>query len=166
MENVRGAQKWVGQAPWHYGSRYYLWGDVPALMPIIPRQAKMKNPGGGSWNRSRPSHTTDHSWDSGSKRYREGVKQKGTGAEWFDNGTLQSLIPLQLTQSSLRHDRENSLPAQFAHRTLLQTFIKEARMLEIIWIWIKKLLGPKGRAKRFAKASPDVQKGVLARRRR
>ena len=33
VENVRGAQKWVGRARWHYGS-YYLWGDVPALMPF------------------------------------------------------------------------------------------------------------------------------------
>ena len=32
VENVCGAQKWVGRAAWHYGS-YYLWGDVPALMP-------------------------------------------------------------------------------------------------------------------------------------
>jgi hypothetical protein len=31
-ENVKGAQPWVGQAKWHYGS-FYLWGDVPALMP-------------------------------------------------------------------------------------------------------------------------------------
>jgi hypothetical protein len=32
VENVCGAQRWVGSAKWHYGS-YYLWGDVPALMP-------------------------------------------------------------------------------------------------------------------------------------
>jgi hypothetical protein len=32
VENVRGAQRWVGRAAWHFGS-YYLWGDVPALMP-------------------------------------------------------------------------------------------------------------------------------------
>jgi len=32
VENVRGAQKWVGRAAWNFGS-YYLWGDVPALMP-------------------------------------------------------------------------------------------------------------------------------------
>lgn len=32
VENVRGAQEWVGRAPWKYGSTY-LWGDVPALMP-------------------------------------------------------------------------------------------------------------------------------------
>lgn len=34
VENVRGAQKWVGRARWSFGS-YYLWGDVPALMPPI-----------------------------------------------------------------------------------------------------------------------------------
>ena len=33
VENVRGAQKWVGRAKWNYGS-FYLWGDVPALMPM------------------------------------------------------------------------------------------------------------------------------------
>lgn len=33
VENVRGAQKWVGRARWNFGS-FYLWGDCPALMPI------------------------------------------------------------------------------------------------------------------------------------
>ena len=33
VENVKGAQPWVGRTKWHYGS-YYLWGDVPALMPF------------------------------------------------------------------------------------------------------------------------------------
>ena len=32
VENVRGAQPWVGRARWMYGS-FALWGDVPALMP-------------------------------------------------------------------------------------------------------------------------------------
>jgi len=40
VENVCGAQKWVGKARWHYGS-FYLWGDVPALMPIT-RHRQMK----------------------------------------------------------------------------------------------------------------------------
>src|ERR1700675_1566208 len=39
VENVRGAQKWVGRARWNYGS-FYLWGDVPALMPITLRGYK------------------------------------------------------------------------------------------------------------------------------
>lgn len=33
VENVRGAQKWVGRSRWNYGS-FHFWGDVPALMPI------------------------------------------------------------------------------------------------------------------------------------
>src|SRR6185503_17430326 len=46
VENVRGAQKWVGRARWHFGS-FYLWGDVPALMPIVLKNAKVT--GTGSW---------------------------------------------------------------------------------------------------------------------
>lgn len=42
VENVRGAQPWVGPAAWSYGS-YYLWGDIPALMPNVV--AARKNPG-------------------------------------------------------------------------------------------------------------------------
>lgn len=53
VENVRGAQEWVGRAPWNYGS-FYLWGDVPALMPINLKRAMKANPDGtnypqGSW---------------------------------------------------------------------------------------------------------------------
>ena len=40
IENVRGAQKWVGKARWNFGS-FYLWGDVPALMPITVRAQKV-----------------------------------------------------------------------------------------------------------------------------
>lgn len=47
QENVRGAQKYVGRAQWRYGS-YYLWGDVPALMPMVAR-AHAKVPG-QDWN--------------------------------------------------------------------------------------------------------------------
>lgn len=52
VENVCGAQPWVGRAQWRYGS-YYLWGDVPALMPMTPPVQKF-NPDGsdhgpGSW---------------------------------------------------------------------------------------------------------------------
>ena len=40
VENVRGAQPWVGRARWNFGS-FYLWGDVPALMPITLKIAKV-----------------------------------------------------------------------------------------------------------------------------
>ena len=41
VENVKGAQKWVGSARWHYGS-FYLWGDVPALMPFAMGKKGLK----------------------------------------------------------------------------------------------------------------------------
>lgn len=34
VENVKGAQPWVGRAQWAWGS-WYLWGDVPMLMPPV-----------------------------------------------------------------------------------------------------------------------------------
>lgn len=39
VENVRGAQPWVGRASWNFGS-FYLWGDVPALMPITVKRTR------------------------------------------------------------------------------------------------------------------------------
>ena len=39
LENVRGAQPWIGRAPLHRGP-YYFWGDV-ALMPmLLPNHVK------------------------------------------------------------------------------------------------------------------------------
>lgn len=44
VENVRGAQEWVGRARWNMGS-FYLWGDVPGLMP---REKQPKHKGSGA----------------------------------------------------------------------------------------------------------------------
>jgi C-5 cytosine-specific DNA methylase len=56
VENVRGAQKWVGQSRWNFGS-FHLWGDVPALMLMT---SAIKN-NGGSWfpiaNNTRSGHS-------------------------------------------------------------------------------------------------------------
>lgn len=47
VENVSGAQRWVGQSRFIYGS-FHLWGDLPALMPDA-RAIKNGTLGGGSW---------------------------------------------------------------------------------------------------------------------
>jgi hypothetical protein len=39
VENVRGAQPWVGRARWTWGS-FCLWGDTPALMPFFDGRRK------------------------------------------------------------------------------------------------------------------------------
>ncbi len=74
QENVCGAQKYVGRAQWHYGS-YYLWGDVPALMPITFRT--LKNETGGSWfpQGNGASVTDNHGRDR---------LTKNSGGSWFN----------------------------------------------------------------------------------
>ena len=53
VENVRGAQEWVGRSRWNLGA-FHLWGDVPALMPIASPAAKASgysmNKGSPKWN--------------------------------------------------------------------------------------------------------------------
>lgn len=74
VENVKGAQPWVGAARWHFGS-FYLWGDVPALMPhTFARKSVAQSPG-KVWS-ERP---VESSW-SGT----HGVDgQKNEGGSWF-----------------------------------------------------------------------------------
>jgi len=68
VENVRGAQKWVGRAKWRYGS-YYLWGDVPALMPMT-QQIK------GAWN------NTTHGKCRRIERIKSNERVKIAGQNW------------------------------------------------------------------------------------
>lgn len=112
VENVKGAQRWVGTAAWHHGS-FYLWGDVPALMPF---SGGRKN-GGGSWfaeahntesghsqnpvngvkvsglnwsNHGKPGHKAQAFNDTAAQRYREeqGVKVPGLTHGAFPPGGL------------------------------------------------------------------------------
>ena len=78
VENVRGAQEWVGRAPWNYGS-FYLWGDVPALMPI---GRKLKTPG-RSLSKGAAAKFGTHNMGSADKIFAElgasdGIKQLHT----------------------------------------------------------------------------------------
>ena len=40
VENVRGAEPWVGRSRWAWGS-FHLWGDIPALMPPVRAASKV-----------------------------------------------------------------------------------------------------------------------------
>lgn len=105
VENVCGAQKWVGRARWHFGS-FYLWGDVPALMPI-PKKRPKKNDGGTWFNISHNTTSGQHNpvnegikvggldWSDRNRRgqafntitttraRKEGIKHGGSGPEWW-----------------------------------------------------------------------------------
>ncbi len=64
VENVKGAQPWVGRAKWHYGS-FYLWGDVPALMPHtfkaqkVPIYSDPRRNGGHGKNLTSPQENAE-----------------------------------------------------------------------------------------------------------
>jgi hypothetical protein len=105
VENVKGAQPWVGSARWHFGS-FYLWGDVPAIMPHTLTVQKFNpdgtNHGQGSWfaivdSKNRGSAGQKVSAYSDPRRNGgrgvhltsprenlEGVKQRGSGPEWTE----------------------------------------------------------------------------------
>ena len=85
QENVRGAQKYVGRAQWHYGS-YYLWGDVPALMPMTARGIKTP---GRSLSKDAPAKFGTHNMGSAEAIEREFTAingTKNTGGSWFNIG--------------------------------------------------------------------------------
>ena len=108
VENVCGAQKWVGRARWHYGS-FYLWGDVPALMPIT-RRAKVsvfRFDGSGKSFQSDAVKVSGVNWSDCSKHYDDtakmqlagsGIKQ---GGDWF-NSTQPSISRLTGSKSTAR----------------------------------------------------------------
>lgn len=77
VENVCGAQKWVGRARWHYGS-FYLWGDVPALMPIVTKHVKVPTMGSGWYPTGHPKHVKGLAFNGHAERNlrmkNEGVK--------------------------------------------------------------------------------------------
>lgn len=84
VENVKGAQPWVGPAEAHFGS-YYLWGDVESVGGAIVAgplrfgatlRAKraLKGPGGDWFANGR----------QGQDACAEGIKQRGSGPEWWD----------------------------------------------------------------------------------
>jgi hypothetical protein len=74
VENVKGAQPYVGRARWNYGS-YYLWGDVPALMPITLRTGYKTR--GQNWSRHAVTGEVSPHWNV------SGLKN--TGGSWFNH---------------------------------------------------------------------------------
>lgn len=73
IENVKGAQPWVGRARWSFGS-FYLWGDIPALMPIAIKAIKAP---GMNW-----SDQTKRGQDFTRLAGNEAIKN--AGGSWFN----------------------------------------------------------------------------------
>lgn len=110
VENVRGAQRWVGRSRWNYGS-FHLWGDVPALMPMAKAikvaahlwfnvahnttSGKGRNPDGRIWKYD-DSAEDDEREKLEARRLNGhkqpgigGVRNNGKGDAWFQDGAAR-----------------------------------------------------------------------------
>ena len=119
QENVKGAQPWVGRARWHFGS-YYLWGDVPALMPFTQRPgtkvpgmdwSKFGEPGYKAVAFNDPRHSatknTGGSWfnigSPGQKEVNRNPVHEGTKTgHWFGDGGSYAPMALMGSKSKAR----------------------------------------------------------------
>jgi hypothetical protein len=120
VENVRGAQKWVGRAEYHFGS-FYLWGGVPALMPQtvgarkLPPEisesirqgkspARWTKPDEHYFGKKGTKPFPDRGWTQGCaitlglESY-NGVKQ---GGDWFGKNCQSSMSRMYSSKSSAR----------------------------------------------------------------
>ena len=117
VENVRGAQEWVGRSRWNHGS-FHLWGDVPALMPMVRKHAKVggldwskyeqsgykaeafnttaeqraiKN-NGGSWFNIAHNTTSGHGQNPDGRKQPGigGMRRNGKGCAWFQDGAARN----------------------------------------------------------------------------
>ncbi len=97
VENVRGAQKWVGRSRWNFGS-FHLWGDVPALMPITS----------GRVMKAGIAHRADGSTNfHGEKNY----GQKVPGFRFDGSGKSFQTASVEGVKGSIGYERDH--PAAF-----------------------------------------------------
>lgn len=101
VENVKGAQPWVGPAKWSFGS-YYLWGDVPALMPHTIAAQKF-NPDGtrhgqGSW------FAIADSKNRGEGRKNPGFRFDGSGKSFQSESVNRHIDGLKAPVGAHRRD--------------------------------------------------------------
>lgn len=107
VENVRGCEPWVGRARWSFGS-YYLWGDVPALMPH--RLDGRKNPGFRFDGSGRSFQS-----ESVARHVAEGRKGSGSGDAWWRNPDNPSMLPSSSPRRKAASARIAKIPFALSH---------------------------------------------------
>jgi hypothetical protein len=109
VENVCGAQKWVGRARWHFGS-FYIWGDVPALMPIVRRHVKVATMGAGWYPPGHPKHVAGLAFNGHAER-----AIKGADGGWFNDNKRAGKGPTGvLSRSGSKSSARKAASAQIA----------------------------------------------------
>ena len=111
IENVRGAQPWVGRARWNFGS-FYLWGDVPTLMPMAIKAQKF-NPDGTSHGTGSWFAIADSKNRGSSGQKVPGFRFDGSGKS-FQTASVEAHGQKVPSQSGRRTDREKG--ARFTSR--------------------------------------------------
>jgi hypothetical protein len=87
LENVRGARDWMGKSEWNCGS-FYLWGNVPAIMPTgIKKKKSIMLNGNKKYSEASAEEKKGHAWHFSSKS-----KQR---REW---SAKCAMIPLELSR--------------------------------------------------------------------
>jgi len=145
IENVRGAQKWVGRARWMYGS-FALWGDVPALMPIT-QQIKVGRNFHQFEKTGIPSASFHGAPHEKSVQRAEGIKQGGEW--WHDPNGLRALssrsnarkqasamiakIPFELAQYIARVFKPQEADEEGLEKSRCNSF---SLVVSSIWYWL------------------------------
>jgi hypothetical protein len=108
VENVRGAQKWVGRSRWNFGS-FHLWGDVPALMPLTAKTGGVKVPVLNWSGSDKPGYKAQAFSSTAAQRLTaEGVKQ---GGDWF-NAECGNSVSRRCSSKSKARKRASAMIAK------------------------------------------------------
>jgi hypothetical protein len=89
VENVQGAQEFLGRAIAHRGSQY-LWGDVPPVLATMERQVKV-----GKLPERAPGH--GRGWVHRHREISPGWRQKAGWNRGPEGHALRALIPYPLS---------------------------------------------------------------------
>ena len=115
IENVRGANEWVGRSRWNFGS-FHLWGDVPALMPMTFKGLKVAgfrfDGNGGSFQTAAVAETgvkaPGMNWSDQTRRGQDFTRIAGkhaagikSGGDWF-NADQPSISRMTSSKSPAR----------------------------------------------------------------
>ena len=111
VENVGGAQKWVGRSRWNYGS-FHLWGDVPALMPMSKAAAKVGSLG---WSEYAKTGVKSKGFNTTADQIVHG--RKNAGGTWFRG------------DSAIAHTPHMTNPAEHGIKTSGDSWFSNDKML-------------------------------------
>jgi hypothetical protein len=101
VENVRGAQKWVGRARWHFGS-YFLWGDVPALMPMTFKGFKSSGLNWSDQTKRGQDFTRIAGQQAGGVKLLGNNSPRRWGGDWFGRECQTSMSRMYSSKSKHR----------------------------------------------------------------